>query len=351
MPRLRGFVLALALAGLSAGVAASPVDRTAANSGDGDAAARVRLLSASPDADAWLLGAWMARSWCQADAGDCDPVQAGLLFERVLAQPPDNPTVLRVLIDQLPQILAGDPARLAAERTRLLARVQALDPDSLSSWLPALPDFTDAKRRPEGAAVLARAARSTRAGADYRESYRWIAGHLAHLPLDPEWMDGADAQATPESAHRLVAIAMVHAIATPAYTQLTRWCREPGSRWAGDCRAIARVLAGGETMIDRMIGKAMLERLVSTAAERTEADEVAAATSWLWTAQIQCGVLDSGATLSLMEQEGVTEIGLIEAGLQARGLPLQPPSDAALRKQPCPVTETGHALPGVAVAG
>lgn len=185
MPRMRDCLLALLLAGLSAGPLAGKSADASTNARANHAAERVRLLSASPDADAWLLGAWMARYWCHGDAKDCDPVQAGLLFERVLAQPPENPTVLRVLIDQLPEFLAGDPARLAAERSRLLARVQALDPDSLSSWLPSLPDSADIKRRAEGAAVLARAAQSTRAGADYRESYRWIAGRLAGLPLAP----------------------------------------------------------------------------------------------------------------------------------------------------------------------
>ena len=100
-------------------------------------------------------------------------------------------------------------------------------------------------------------------------------------------------------------------------------------------RAIARVLADGETLIDRMIGKSMLERLVSSADERDESARISAAADWLRNAQLQCGVLDSAATLAVMEQEDVTEIGLIEASLQARGLPLEPPADPALRQRPC----------------
>ena len=295
--------------------------------------ARLRLLSASPDPDAWLLGAWMASAWCQTDAADCDPVRAALLFERVLAQPPENPTLLRILIGQLPQSLKGDPARLVSEKARLLARVQALDPQSLPSWLPALPDSTDLKRRAEGAAVLARAAQSTRAGEDFSETYRWLAKRLAKLPLEPSWVDNS-ISAPPEYAHRALAFAMSSAMATPGYLQVSRWCKEPGS-WIDDCRAIARLFASGDTILDRSLGKSMLKRLARTDAEQAEAQNIAAQVDWLWAASAKCRVMEDQSVLSLWDQEGVTEISLIEAQLEARGLPIKPPVDAAMRKYPC----------------
>jgi len=294
--------------------------------------ARLRLLSASPDPDAWLLGAWMARAWCQTYAADCDPVRAALMFERVLAQPPENPALLRILIGQLPQFLEGDPARLVSEKARLLARVQALDPQSLPSWLPALPDSTDLKRREEGAALLAQAARSTRAGTDFSDTYRWLSGRLAKLPLEPSWVDSVDVQ--PESAHRVLAWSMSFAIATPGYLQVSRWCKEPGS-WIDDCRAIARLFVNGETMLDRSLGKTMLGRVAKTAAEQAEAQDIAAQVDWLWAASVKCRVMEDQSVLSLWDQEGVTEISLIEAQLEARGLPIKPPLDPAIRKYPC----------------
>ena len=118
MQPLREGLLVLALVGLSASLHAGEMPGAATNVSEGNAAARVRLLSASSDADAWLLGAWMARSWCRADANGCDPVQAGLLFERVLAQPPENPTVLRVVIDQLPVFLAVSYTHLTLPTNR-----------------------------------------------------------------------------------------------------------------------------------------------------------------------------------------------------------------------------------------
>jgi hypothetical protein len=340
MRRLSSWTSALVFASLSFSPSAAAGADAASEARNHDASAQVRQLSASPHADAWLLGAWISRSWCRVDADGCDPAQADRLFERVLAQPPENPTVLRVLIDQLPAFLAGDPSRLAAERARLLAGVQLLDPDSATSWLPALPDSTDPKRRAEGIAVLARAARSTSADIDFMRSYQWIASRLVELPLAPEGRGDASKAVDPESTRREFAMAIAVAIAIPSYQPLSSWCRDPSRAWAADCRTIARLLAGSDTLIDRMIGKGMLVRLASTGDERAEAERVGASAAWLMTAQQQCQVLDDEATLAAMELEGVTEVGLIEAGLQARGLPIEPPADAELRKRPCAEAST-----------
>mgnify|MGYP003381146575 CR=1 FL=1 len=59
MPRMRDCLLALLLAGLSAGPLAGKSADASTNARANHAAERVRLLSASPDADAWLLGAWI----------------------------------------------------------------------------------------------------------------------------------------------------------------------------------------------------------------------------------------------------------------------------------------------------
>lgn len=335
MHRLRDSLLALALAGLSSGLCAGEAAEARSDARDDVVAAQVRLLSASPDADAWVLAAWIAQSWCKG----CGRVQANLLVERVLAEPPEDPGVLRVLIGLLPVFLASDPTRQAAEHAVLLAKLQSIDPQALAGWQLALPDSADPNRQAEGAAVLARAARSTRTGVDYYGSYRWIASRLVDLPLDPEAAAELGEGQPPEFTRQATALAMTHAIVAPSYLQLSRWCRDPSRSWAADCRAIARLLAGADTLLDRGIGRSMLERLATTEAERAEAARLSAAMAWLMSAG-QCPALEEATILSVMEQEGVSEIGLIEAGLLARGLPIEPPKDPELHKQPCTEAKT-----------
>lgn len=311
-----------------------------AASGRADLSAeRARALAASPHPDARLLGAWLGQLACRRSAGSCAQ-EAEASFERVLAQPPQDARVLRVVISAIGNFLAPGSPRWQAERARLVSLVQTLDPDSLESWLPSLPNPADLDSRAEGAAVLARAARSTRSGVDYFENYRWIDARLAELPagLDfaPETGD-----ASPEMQRRQTAMALAATIA-PGFVQFTRWCRQPDSAWARDCRTIARLLSRGETLLDRGIGKGVLQRLARTAEELAEAERLAADQDWRMAAVQHCGLLDEPSTLDQFGQPGVSEIMLIEAGLQARGLPLTAPADPDLRQRPC-AAERDHA--------
>lgn len=335
MPRLREGFCVLLLVALFATALHAEVSAADDDAHHDTLAAQVQLLSASADADAWLLGAWLAHSACTRGAAGCDTQQADRLFARVLAQPPQDALVLRVLIGQLGEFLADDPPRLAAEQARLLALVQTLEPQALSSWLPALPDLSDTARAAQGAAVLAQAARSTRTGSDYQRTFRWIAARLAQLPPDPEWAAAAAVEPSPDAARRTAAMGMVHAMRVPSFQRVSRWCAFPSSAIVDDCRAIARLLAHGDTLLERSIGVGMLERLVSTAVERAEALQAAAQTDWLTAGMQQCQVLDDAAVLARLEGADTSEIALIQAGLQARGLPIEPPADQGLRERPC----------------
>ena len=57
---------------------------------------------------------------------------------------------------------------------------------------PLLPDSTDPKRRAEGIAVLASAARSTSADVDFMLAYQWIASRLVSLPIASEEFERRD---------------------------------------------------------------------------------------------------------------------------------------------------------------
>lgn len=67
------------------------------------------------------------------------------------------------------------------------------------------------------------------------------------------WCIDAGVQMSPETARLSVAMVMVHALTTPSYQQLIRWCAHSSDyHWAADCRPIARLRA--RVAVDRDYG-------------------------------------------------------------------------------------------------
>lgn len=298
---------------------------------------RARLLAASADTDAAVLGALWAGMACDREVSACgrpvcDMVQYQALVERVLAQPPEDPTQLRIVIEHLPQWLRNDPLRWPAEQARLLTQLQAQEPEVVNNWLSALPPTVTPQRRAEAALVLAHAARSTRAAADLTRSLQWIAQRLKGLPINPQT---AEQVSDPDHARRLEAFSTALAVALPSYRALHQWCRDPASELAEDCRASARVLVQGDTVLDRVIGASMLRQLATTNAERLEAETTTASAQWLSEAARSCRPDNDPAEFALMETQGASEIELTEVALLAHGLPIEPPADLAQRAHPC----------------
>lgn len=311
---------------------ASGASAIAAEDANEAMALQAQRLGASSAPEAWLLGAVLA-DLCPEAQPNCERPLRDALVERLLAQPPADPVLLRVLIHRLPQWLADDPVRAQAERARLLTEVQAQDPDALESWLPALPG-ADPARSAEAAAVLARAAQSTRAGADIAVSFRWALQYLKDVPVNPDWAEG-DLQGLDADQLRRHA-AFAYAVSQlDGYWTLSRWCRTPDAPWQPECAAIARTLAHSDTLLDRAFGASLMQKVAVTPAEQAQAQQWRQDANWLTQAMQQCRLTEEPDYLRWMEQ-GSSEMALLKAGLIARGLPVQPPADPTRLDAICP---------------
>lgn len=121
-----------------------------------------------------------------------------------------------------------------------------------------------------------------------------------------------------------------------AYGPLFRSCDEGlYATHAGrreDCRRLGRLMAErGETLIGYLVGVALLRKTASDEAQREEARALREPYEWR-AAQIRNMDIDlaawSAAQVARLMREGdVTEAQMVEAGLQAMGLPTEPPPE------------------------
>ena len=252
------------------------------------------------------------------------------------AEDKDDPLVL-----VLAYVVSGDDVEL---QRALIARWRAAEPDNLQ------PILVDAELRradtrgpsyestPLPEPLFADAVRATRYREYFADLHRLAIHALRRHPPTEAELQAFRAHEPAFSADAAgLGLGLGFWVAGPstAYAPLFRSCDEslyatrPGRR--EDCRRLGRLMSErGETLIGHLVGVALLRKTASDEAQREEARALREPYEWR-SAQMQKTEIDlaawsAGQVALLLRESDVTEAQMVEAGLQAMGLPTEPPA-------------------------
>ncbi|NZA26161.1 hypothetical protein H0E84_07160 [Luteimonas sp. SJ-92] len=229
-------------------------------------------------------------------------------------------------------LIAAGAGADEAVRGRALARWRQLEPGNLAPWL-----------LDDGAGVDASlgAARTTRGfNGHFFAQLRAIVAALDRHPPAPEQaallIGVPDAPATSQGYAAAMGMSLLVARTLPALQPLSEACREaiaagPVSERGAACRSAARLLAGADMMLLRMVGLGMAEDLAADADAQRAAREARRRFDWQ---MLEWGRLSVAAEaggledlVRLLADPAITgEPALVERLLTEAGIPLQPPA-------------------------
>ncbi|TKS53198.1 hypothetical protein E4582_13540 [Luteimonas yindakuii] len=320
-------LLAAVLLTLTAPLAyAQPVADTKAAAVDQAAAAAQRdyigrlaeTLAAEGSARGLAHAAWL-RDWQQALGGTAVTTtshpQARAWRELALQRAGTDTVVLAMLAG------ADDPSSAQA-----VTRWRQLAPGNL---VPVL--FAGLEPEP----LLAAAARTSHAQGHTIEQLRWIVDAVRRSPPAPDTL----AQLVPDGVG-IDGFAVMHGwaylatFATPDFATLVEACRAAGQRGADAaeaCGNAARVLQGGDTRLQQMVGTGLAGEVATNASDRQRAETARRRLDWqmyelgrLTSGQPDQGLAEHAALLADPALD--SEAALNEAQLRRAGIPLDPPA-------------------------
>ncbi len=230
----------------------------------------------------------------------------------------------------------------AAERTG--AQLLAVQPGNAAHLLPAL---SQADRQADPVAIdqlLSVMATRSRFDIHFADGvHAWLAlAERSDTATTLAAMGRLDAlhngrSAYPEELALSAGAAFSAAEAIPDYSMLFRVCRPAAdlaaqTRRVDACEKIARLMTGqGQTMIDRMIGDALLRKIERQSdADRTQRRR------WEWLMEAYAEIsneADGAATLVDIWRNSDDELEVMTQTLQAAGVALDPPSDWISRSE------------------
>jgi hypothetical protein len=299
----------------------------------------IQTLEASRNPDDWWLAAQllsfnppMQTSQAALEA------RIAMLKQRSLDAGSDDPRVLREqLSEAFPSShpLAITPEAMAELRATLIR----VDADNIETWLALLPTQPSADDQPKVDAYLAHAATAVKFDSGFATSMRTVTAAYAAVPA-PDGMATADLPASLResgvSANSLPVIAgFAYAVAFAGgeYSTLARWCHPDNKHLSRDvCAQVAEKLStSGDTLIARMFGFRIAETLAANPAHLQSILDKRRTFDWryeqstaLTTAQEQQGHVVADPR---WQEPGATEISVMEAALEAAGIPMEPPVD------------------------
>lgn len=184
-----------------------------------------------------------------------------------------------------------------------------------------------------GILVLAQAAGSGDSAAK-AQALRGIAAARTFHSYDADLLAsllraGAKARAPSNVDADSLVVGVAMAWALPDVIVLDEACR-PGAADADTCRAIGRVLADGNSLISRIVGHKLWNRFADPGADRLEVHRRMRNLHWMLANQLL--LLDPSARKRWRESllAGDGEVAALQAGLEARGIPLEAPDTLKL---------------------
>lgn len=227
---------------------------------------------------------------------------------------------------------------------RIGAQLLAVQPDNAAHLLPAL---SQADRQADPLAIdqlLSAMAARSRFDIHFGDGvHAWL--DLAERSDTAATLDAIgklDAEQNEESVDPALGalvfgVAQLAAANLPAYQYLFRACHPEKdlaaqSRRVDDCEKLARLMTGqGQTMIDRMIGDALLRKI-----ERQSEADRAQRRRWDWMMEAYAEISNeagAGPALAATWRNSDDELEVMTQTLQAAGVALDPPSDWVSRSE------------------
>ena len=194
--------------------------------------------------------------------------------------------------------------------------------------LMAVPEFKD---DPEASdRLMSLAAHAPRYEGGYTDRVAALFDRLSRLPPPPvEAGDPTDVD--PDDVRLVMAIALTAADWGPAWTYAMRRCKVATGVMLDDCRALGqRVVDDGDTLMETMMGAALLRMTATTSEQRGQAESTRRLMMWrqeMGGPERRLSPSDDRRDMALYRKilfaEG--ELAAIDAMLRSRGLPLTPP--------------------------
>lgn len=275
-------------------------------------------LSAMPDPDAKITAAALAQTF------PTEKPQVMPLMDRAVAMAPTAADI--ALLDIT--LCAGTPGCDAASREAQLRHVEA---GNGAFWMMALHQATLQNNEIGTAEAIRQLARSQRFDLHMASLGKRFRAALERVP--PPARDNA-ADDSPRLAAPITAMAMVHALAFPAFQDIELACKpETGRRMLAErkqqCRSIAESMKKGDSMIANVIGLRLQEWNARDAADKADALKQRRISGWRmdrFSKLSLSGALPPGEDAGSIWNND-READSIGALLTKSGQPLNPPDD------------------------
>jgi hypothetical protein len=217
------------------------------------------------------------------------------------------------------------------ERTRALETVLAAAADNgyLAIMLMASPEMKDDAEAVDRLVRLA--AHAPRFDGAYSQRVKGMFVRLSTLPMPPAGI-GESTTSDPDDRRFILSVALTAIDGIPAWTYPMRRCKVATGAMQDDCRALGqRLVDYGATIMDGLMGAALLRISATTPEQRARADLARRVTIWRQekgSPERGLSASDDRRDLALYRKTllSANELAAVDAVLRSRGLPLQPPA-------------------------